>query len=69
MADNAGAERAIAALDQAEIDGRTITVRFAEDMAGGAGTPNHTASKPPKHVAIDATRSMPKRKRPRLPKR
>jgi RNA recognition motif-containing protein len=33
MTDDSGAERAIAALDGATIDGRTLGVRFAEDKA------------------------------------
>ncbi|OOQ58438.1 RNA recognition motif domain-containing protein [Mucilaginibacter pedocola] len=40
MADPAGAERAIAALDQAEIDGRTVSVRFAEERHKSGRVPD-----------------------------
>jgi RNA recognition motif-containing protein len=55
MADVTGAERAITALDQAEIDGRVISVRFAEDRTA-------TGIKP------SQPKAPPRGKRPRRPK-
>ncbi|OOQ58786.1 RNA recognition motif domain-containing protein [Mucilaginibacter pedocola] len=64
--DDAGAERAIAALDQAEIDGRTISVRFADNRAEATGMPN-----PDRGTLADTNAAQPKprSKRPRLSKR
>jgi RNA recognition motif-containing protein len=59
MTDDAGAERAITALDGTSIDGRTINVRIAEDKNTTPTSANTTYKKP---LQAGPT---PKPKRPR----
>jgi RNA recognition motif-containing protein len=61
MTDEAGAQRAIAAFDGVSIDGRTISVRFAEDKNVKPVT-NSPAPRRPDH-----RNAVPKTKRPRRP--
>jgi RNA recognition motif-containing protein len=70
MTDQAGADRAIAAMDGAEIDDRKISVRIAEDKNAATPEPIKKAfqkpypSKPaftPRHTQEES----PKKKRPR----
>ena len=69
MADGAGAERAIAALDQAEIDGRVISVRFAEDKTQAAPSPGYPEVEKSAPAGRYLQQPTPRGKRPRLPKR
>lgn len=69
MTDNAGAERAIQALDGATLDDRTISVRFAEEKQ-----PIHPAPNPPPQQQSrtasprrDNRTEAPRPKRPRRP--
>jgi RNA recognition motif-containing protein len=69
MTDDAGAERAIQALDGIMIDGRTINVRFAEEKQ----TAKHPASPRPQQrdqgvlLRRDNRTEAPRPKRPRRP--
>jgi RNA recognition motif-containing protein len=69
MTDDAGAERAIAALDGADIDGRTISVRVAEDKnpkqiaAPVFKKPNPNRPAPTRENRTE----VPRPKRPRRP--
>ena len=63
MTDDAGADRAIAALDGAEIDDRKISVRIAEEKNPGKAFDNSTIKKP--FVKRDNRTETPKPKRPR----
>ena len=69
MADVAGAERAIAALDQAEIDGRVISVRFAEDKTQVAPSPGYPEVEKPAPAGRYPQQATLRGKGPRLPKR
>jgi RNA recognition motif-containing protein len=65
MTDDAGAERAIAALDGAMMDDRTLNVRFAEDRP--ANKPLSSKPSPPKTPLArrDNRTETPRPKRPR----
>jgi RNA recognition motif-containing protein len=70
MTDDAGAERAIAALDGAEIDDRQINVRIADDKNQAKPSPPKISFK--KHDSFKREPSYPaappqKKKRPRRP--
>jgi len=64
MTDDTGAERAIAGLNGASIDGRTISVRFAEDKNAKQAAASPASKKPPHR---DNRTEAPKSKRPRRP--
>jgi len=70
MTDDTGAERAIAALDGASIDSRTISVRFADEKSSkpvsspAFKTPSTGKPVPPRR---DNRTEAPKPKRPRRP--
>jgi RNA recognition motif-containing protein len=68
MADGAGAERAISALDQAEIDGRVISVRFADDKVVATSAQEQYSAGKKEQALQDLPPSSPRKKRPRLPK-
>ena len=69
MTDDAGAERAINALNSATVDGRTISVRFAEEKQPD----HHTRSARPQQPGLvaasrrDNRTQAPRPKRPRRP--
>jgi len=70
MNDDAGAQRAITALDGISIDGRTISVRFAEEKnTKPAASPilKKTFTSGPAAVRRDNRTEAPKPKRPRRP--
>jgi RNA recognition motif-containing protein len=68
MADGAGAERAITALDQAEIDGRVISVRFTDDKIAATSSQDQYSAGKKEQASQDLPPSSPRTKRPRLPK-
>jgi RNA recognition motif-containing protein len=68
MADGAGAERAIAALDQAEIDGRVISVRFADDKVVASSAQDQYLAGRKEQASQNLPSLSPRKKRPRLPK-
>ena len=68
MADGAGAERAIAALDQAEIDGRVISVRFADDKIVATAVLDQYLTGEKEQISQNLPTSSQRKKRPRLPK-
>ncbi|MEO7212970.1 hypothetical protein [Mucilaginibacter sp.] len=67
MADQAGAERAIAALDGGEIDGRTISVRFAEDKSAPILNPLQKNPHKIQPGNQNTPQTAPRKKRPRRP--
>ncbi|TFF33961.1 RNA recognition motif domain-containing protein [Mucilaginibacter psychrotolerans] len=69
MEDKAGAERAIAAFDQAEIDGRVVSVRFAEGKTQAATELGHPEIEGTAPAGQHPQLTTPRRKRPRLPNR